>query len=54
MRRGTAITLIVLFTLLVVTAAFQLTQDAPDTPFPGPVSGTPLPPAETSSVTPEP
>lgn len=43
MRRGTLITLIALFTLLVVVAAIQLTQTAPTTPFPGPVSGTPLP-----------
>ncbi len=43
MRRGTAITLIILFALLVVAAVVQLNQRAPSTPFPGPVSGTPLP-----------
>jgi hypothetical protein len=43
MRRGTAITLIVLFLMLVITAVVQLNQEAPTTPFPGPVSGTPYP-----------
>jgi hypothetical protein len=43
MRRGTAITLIVLFVLLVITAVVQLNQEAPPAPFPGPVSGTPFP-----------
>jgi hypothetical protein len=43
MRRGTAITLIILFGLLVITAVIQLNQQAPPAPFPGPVSGTPLP-----------
>lgn len=43
MRRGTLITLVVLFALLVVVAIVQLTQPTPETPFPGPVSGTPLP-----------
>jgi hypothetical protein len=42
-RRGTAITLIVLFVLLVVVAIAQLSQDPPVQPYPGPVSGTELP-----------
>jgi hypothetical protein len=42
-RRGTLITLIVLFVILVVVAAVQLSQNRPQSPFPGPVSGTPLP-----------
>jgi hypothetical protein len=42
-RRGTAITLILLFALLVVVAVVQLSQDPPAAPYPGPVSGTPLP-----------
>jgi hypothetical protein len=50
-RRGTAITLILLFSLLVVVAIVQLSQDPPATPYPGPsVSGTPSP----SSVDPSP
>jgi hypothetical protein len=44
-RRGTAITLIVLFVLLVVATIIQLDQRAPTTPFPGPSSGTELPSA---------
>jgi len=47
-RRGTAITLIVLFVLLVVTAWAQLRQAAPPNRYPGPVSGTPLPTLPTS------
>jgi len=43
MRRGTAITLVVLFVVLVVAAAVQLNQQAPTTPFPGPSNGTELP-----------
>jgi hypothetical protein len=43
MRRPTLITLIVLLVLMVVVAAIQLNQPAPSAPFPGPVSGTPLP-----------
>jgi hypothetical protein len=43
MRRGTAITLVVLFVVLVVAAAVQLNQPAPTTPFPGPSNGTELP-----------
>jgi hypothetical protein len=42
-RRGTAITLILLFALLVVVAIFQLNQDPPSAPYPGPASGTELP-----------
>ena len=52
MRRGTAITLIVLFTLLAITALVQLNQDAPSTPYRGPVSGTPFPPELTVTPTP--
>lgn len=43
MRRGTLIAVIVLAVLLVGTAIVQFTLDAPQAPFPGPVSGTPLP-----------
>jgi hypothetical protein len=43
MRRGTAITLIVLFVVLVVATIVQLNQPPPSTPFPGPSSGTELP-----------
>jgi hypothetical protein len=43
MRKGTLITLIVLFLVLVGATIAQLSQDAPSTPYPGPVSGTPLP-----------
>jgi hypothetical protein len=43
MRRPTLITLIVLFVLLVTAAVVQLSQIAPNEPYPGPVSGTPLP-----------
>jgi len=35
--------LIVLFVVLIAAAIVQLSQPAPDSPFPGPVSGTPLP-----------
>jgi hypothetical protein len=42
-RRATAITLVVLFVLLVVAAAVQLNQSAPSTPFPGPSNGAGLP-----------
>ena len=45
MRRGTAITLILLFALLVVVALVQLNQEAPSSPYPGPPSGTELPSA---------
>ena len=43
MRRGTAITLIVLFLLLVAAVIGQLRQRTPSQPYPGPVSGTELP-----------
>jgi hypothetical protein len=43
MRRGTLITLICLFALLVTIAVIQLTQTPPESPYPGPASGTPLP-----------
>jgi hypothetical protein len=44
-RRPTAIILIVLFALLVGAAIVQFAIfDAPDQPYPGPQSGTPLPP----------
>lgn len=43
MRRPTAIALVVLFLVVLGAAAAQLLQDPPDAPFPGPVSGTPLP-----------
>jgi len=42
-RRATAITLVVLFVLLMVAAAVQLNQPAPTTPFPGPSNGSELP-----------
>jgi len=42
-RRGTAITLIVLFVLLVAAVIGQLRQRAPTQRYPGPVSGTELP-----------
>jgi hypothetical protein len=42
-RRGTAITLILLFALLMVVALVQMSQDPPAAPFPGPVSGTEIP-----------
>jgi hypothetical protein len=48
-RRGTAITLIVLFVLLVVAALVQLNQPPPSSPFPGPSHGTELPSPTTSS-----
>ena len=44
MRRFTLITLIVLFVLLAGAALYQLTLANRDAgPFPGPMSGTPLP-----------
>jgi hypothetical protein len=43
MRRWTAITLVVLFVLLLVATAVQLNQPAPSAPFPGPSNGTELP-----------
>jgi hypothetical protein len=53
MRRPTAIILISLFVLLVAAAIVQFAIiDAPDQPYPGPQSGTQLPPtpAATASV----
>jgi hypothetical protein len=52
MRRPTAIVLVLLFLLLTITAIVQLTQDPPSTPYPGPASGTPLPPELTRSASP--
>ena len=49
MRRPTAIVLVLLFVLLAVAAVLQATQAPPGTPYPGPVSGTPLPPELTAS-----
>jgi hypothetical protein len=51
-RRGTAITLAVLFVLLAAALIAQLRQPAPTQPYPGPVSGTELPSlsSATSSV----
>jgi sugar phosphate isomerase/epimerase len=43
MRRATAITLVILFVLLVIAAAVQFSQPTPSEPFPGPSSGTELP-----------
>ena len=43
MRRPTMLVLVVLFVLLIGAAVAQLTQPSPDVPFPGPVSGSPLP-----------
>lgn len=49
MRRWTFITLVVLFLVIVAAAAFQIALASRDQgPFPGPVSGTPLPPIETA------
>jgi hypothetical protein len=42
-RRATAVTLIILFLLLVIAAVAQLNQSAPTTPFPGPSNGTEVP-----------
>ena len=42
-RRATAITLVILFVLLVVAAAAQFRQPTPTAPFPGPSNGTELP-----------
>lgn len=44
MRRFTLVTVIVLFTLIVAAAIYQLVLASQDRPrFPGPVPGTPLP-----------
>jgi hypothetical protein len=48
-RRGTAITLVILFLLLAIAAAAQLRQSSPQQPYPGPVSGTELPSTVTVS-----
>jgi hypothetical protein len=45
MRRATAVTLIVLFVLLLVATVVQLNQKAPSTPYPGPPNGTEVPSA---------
>jgi len=47
-RRGTAITLIVLFVLLAAALTAQLRQRAPTQPYPGPASGNELPSASPS------
>lgn len=52
MRRPTAIALIILLVLLAITAIVQFTRSPPDRPYPGPVPGTPLPPALTASPSP--
>jgi hypothetical protein len=43
MRRATAITLVVLFVILLIATVAQLNQPAPTTPFPGPSNGTEAP-----------
>ncbi|HEX3299477.1 MAG TPA: hypothetical protein VHW68_05140 [Actinomycetota bacterium] len=43
MRRATAITLVILFVLLVIAAAAQFNQPTPSAPFPGPSGGTEIP-----------
>ena len=48
MRRPTLIALIVLLVLVLGAAVAQLLQTPPDEPYPGPVSGTPLPPGLTT------
>lgn len=50
MRRGTLITLICLFALLATVAVIQLTQTTPQSPYPGPASGTPLPSGVTTGT----
>ena len=50
MRRPTAIVLVLLVATLLVVAILQLTQDPPDTPYPGPVSDAPLPPGITDAA----
>jgi hypothetical protein len=39
MRRVTAMILVVLFVLLLIAAAAQLSQPTPSAPFPGPSNG---------------
>lgn len=49
MRRFTLITIIVLFLLIAGAAVYQITLATRDQePFPGPVSGTPLPEVQPS------
>jgi hypothetical protein len=43
-RPFTKVVLVVLFALIVIAAVAQFTIGGPDRPYPGPVSGTPLPP----------
>jgi hypothetical protein len=43
MRPFTKIVLVVLFALIVIAAVAQFTIGGPNRPYPGPVSGTPLP-----------
>lgn len=43
MRRATALTLIILFVILLIAMMAQLNQPAPSTPFPGPSNGSELP-----------
>ncbi|MGE5460548.1 MAG: hypothetical protein ACM3WR_07980 [Solirubrobacterales bacterium] len=43
MRPFTKVVLVVLFALIVIAAVAQFTIGGPDRPYPGPVSGTPLP-----------
>ena len=43
MRRATAITLIILFVILLIATMAQLNQPAPSTPFPGPSNGAEAP-----------
>jgi hypothetical protein len=42
-RPFTRLVLIILFVLIVVAAIAQFTMGGPDRPYPGPVSGTPIP-----------
>jgi hypothetical protein len=42
-RRATAITLVILFVLLVIAAAAQFNQPTPTAPFPGPTNGVEVP-----------
>jgi hypothetical protein len=48
-RPFTKLLLVILFLLIVIAAIAQFTMGGPDRPYPGPVSGTPLP---SPSVTP--
>ena len=43
MRPFTKLTLIALFVVIAIAAIAQFTMGGPDRPYPGPVSGTPLP-----------